>query len=379
MQVRQYSKMIILEIIMFIVLLLNVLVFHFFTNTVLSILFLAVFLGMFIYLKGFEKEKSIHTIDISFQVLSCMLCYFMIIYVLGIWTGYAKTVYSLTFFNILGNVIPNVLIIVLAELLRYTVVSKVKGGKGERLVLGLLFGIFFLFDCRMIFAYGPLTLDQFSTIILPSIAREILLFFFAYYVGYKSTILYRFLHELPIYIVPIYPNLGPYITGIIDIVLPFMVWLVTKDSILKKREFYVRSEFSLVRATVGVVFGTFLLCIVLLTSGYFKYYALGVVSNSMKPEISRGDVVIVQKASASEKKDIEVGEILVYQYNEKTVVHRVVGKTESSNGYIYRTKGDNNDDEDNLAIYEKNIIGTAKYKIPIVGYPSIWFKEWREK
>ena len=99
----------------------------------------------------------------------------------------------------------------------------------------------------------------------------------------------------------------------------------------------------------------------------------------MYPGIERGDVVIVKKLNEQEKKDIQLGEILVYRHENRVIVHRVIEKNETISGCTYKTKGDNNDTPDDVTIYEKDIIGVAQYKIPKVGYPSIWLSEWRVK
>lgn len=376
------KKILIVEIIAIFLLLYNITVLDFLKNQYVGCFFLASVLGIIIFFHGFEKDKSERTLDVNFSMLSYCLCYIMFIYILGIFTGFARPIYSLEFFNILKNITPVVLTIVVEELLRYEIVTKVKGSKKQLYALALLVVMLILFDSKAAFPMPKdikSILDNISLIIFPSIAKNIMFTYLMYLIGYKPVILYRLLMELPIFITPIYPNLGAYVTGVLEISFPFIVCILMRSIVVKKRNFFVREDKSIIGTVLSIIIGIFLVIMVILTSGFFKYYALGVVSNSMYPQIKRGDVVIVKKTSKEEKKDIQVGEILVFRADNRVIVHRVIEKNEGSGGYTFKTKGDNNPAPDDITIYEKDIIGVAKYKIPKIGYPSVWLSEWRVK
>ena len=95
----------------------------------------------------------------------------------------------------------------------------------------------------------------------------------------------------------------------------------------------------------------------------------------MYPNISKGDVVVVEQLKAEELKDIIVGEVLVFRHNEIIIVHRVTKITESNGKLLFRTKGDNNNAEDNYDIEESQVVGVARFKIPFIGQPSVWLSE----
>ena len=381
-KVREQQKIIVLELCAIIMLLMNNFVVKLFENQYVGFLFLVTIFGIMVYFKGFEKDKSERTLDICFNMISYCISYMMFIYIIGIFTGYAKPVYNLSFQGIIKNIVPVILIIVAEELLRYEIVTKVKGGKQEKLALFLLFLLLTLFDSRYAFPLGKdikTILDNVSLIILPSIAKNVMFIYLVRLIGYKPILVYRLLMELPMFFVPIYPNLGSYLTGILEITFPFLVCLLIRKIVVKKSSFFVREKSHFLGKVLSAFIGILLLITILLTSGFFKNYTLGIVSKSMYPGIERGDVVIVKKLNEQEKKDIQLGEILVYRHENRVIVHRVIEKNETISGCTYKTKGDNNDTPDDVTIYEKDIIGVAQYKIPKVGNPSIWLSEWRVK
>ena len=124
-----------------------------------------------------------------------------------------------------------------------------------------------------------------------------------------------------------------------------------------------------------------MLTLIALTSGIFKYYFLTIGSGSMEKEIFVGDVVVVEKLSESEYDKIDVGTILVFKIQDKIVVHRVVEISDKKGAPLYYTKGDNNEERDEWVVSANNLIGRTRFKIPMIGLPSVWlynFVEGRE-
>lgn len=93
----------------------------------------------------------------------------------------------------------------------------------------------------------------------------------------------------------------------------------------------------------------------------------------MKPEFSRGDVCIVKKID--EVEEIQQGDIIEYIYNNTSILHRVIKIEESITRKEFITKGDNNTMQDIYPVHEEQILGIVKYKIPYIGYPSVWLSE----
>ena len=54
-------------------------------------------------------------------------------------------------------------------------------------------------------------------------------------VGYKSGIVFRFFMELPLYILPIFPNFGNYIDSVLRISIPVIIFLWLYQKIEKSK------------------------------------------------------------------------------------------------------------------------------------------------
>ncbi len=89
----------------------------------------------------------------------------------------------------------------------------------------------------------------------------------------------------------------------------------------------------------------------------FGYGAAVVLSGSMEPEFSKGDLIIVRETDIFLEKDI-----VVYQDGESLVVHRII----EVEGETVTTKGDANDTAD-APISASAIKGKVIFHIPFVG------------
>jgi len=105
------------------------------------------------------------------------------------------------------------------------------------------------------------------------------------------------------------------------------------------------------------------------------YRPVAVVSGSMGPEISVGDVVLYERHDLS---DIEEGRIIVFDdptIDGGTIIHRVVD-TDPDTGWL-RTKGDANNSDDPGWVTEDDIKGVGRVLIPFVGIPAVWVQTGR--
>lgn len=97
--------------------------------------------------------------------------------------------------------------------------------------------------------------------------------------------------------------------------------------------------------------------------------AYTVLSNSMKPTYYTGDLIFVKKVTPSP--DLK-GKPITFVLNDKGTVatHRVVKVTKDEKGELwFKTKGDNNKDEDGgKGVNQNNIKGTPVFRIPLLGY-----------
>lgn len=103
----------------------------------------------------------------------------------------------------------------------------------------------------------------------------------------------------------------------------------------------------------------------------FGYRWYTVLTGSMEPTYSVGDVVIVKVTDAAH---IAVGDVITFNPSSDSdayLTHRVTEKEEDYEGTgvtCFRTKGDANDAEDSFLIDEERVIGTVSFSVPKMGY-----------
>jgi len=87
----------------------------------------------------------------------------------------------------------------------------------------------------------------------------------------------------------------------------------------------------------------------------------------MSPTFNKGDAVVIESV---EPEAIAVDDIMVYYspMDGQITTHRVIETVESEEGLFFRTKGDNNEDEDPYIVPSENVTGRTKYQIPMLGY-----------
>ena len=110
------------------------------------------------------------------------------------------------------------------------------------------------------------------------------------------------------------------------------------------------------------------LCAVfLMGSRLLGFQCYTVISGSMEPEYSVGDLLYVKEVNPN---TIKAGDVITFIVNEDLVIgtHRVV-RVDAENQRFY-TKGDANDIEDQAPVHFNNVIGVPKFSIPKLGYVS---------
>ena len=307
-------------------------------------------------------------------VMICLLFYFILIYVGGLFTGFAKTIYPFGFTNLIYNIIPTLIYIVLMEFIRSIYINR---SNNNKIIIVLSCIVFIIYDSFSKFYLYNLSVsddlyEYIGLVILVSIARNIFLSILCSKSNVINCIIYRIITELYIFVVPIVPNFGPYINSVLEITLPLIIGLILMSPskrILPSPNMTKRGRIS------SIVVVSILLLIVLLNSGLIKYQMFVIGSNSMNPYIYRGDVIIARRTNSKEIKQIKKGEILVFRYDKKIVSHRVYKIITRNNKLYFRTKGDNNDQVDDNLAKESDVIGTVSFRIKYIGLPSIWLRE----
>ena len=321
--------------------------------------------------KRFEK-------DINITIMTCVISYYLILYLSGLFLGFNYNVYNIGIFSIIKNIWLVLPTILLMEMLRYSINYQINN---QKVLYILSFLSFFLLDTTMYISninFGSIDLwiDNVSLFVIPSIGKNIFLTYLTTKQNYRSQILYRYMMELPIYFVPIVPDLGVYLQAVCELSFPIIVLFFINQFYKKLPINQEKVSKQTSRSRLATTFTIVLLGVVVsLTAGLGKHQAIVIASGSMQPYLYRGDVVIVTKLNDEEKADLAIDDLLVFKRENKIVVHRIYRKVQNGTSVFFETKGDNNESSDGYLIELNEIIGTTHYKIKYIGLPTIFLYE----
>lgn len=102
-----------------------------------------------------------------------------------------------------------------------------------------------------------------------------------------------------------------------------------------------------------------------ITPSVFGYQIYRVETGSMIPTFPIGTIMIANEYDGSS--DLTIGEIVTFKQGDKIITHRIVEVLEGNNGQVYRTKGDNPENDIDLETLTKdNIVATYKWTLPFI-------------
>jgi signal peptidase I len=206
--------------------------------------------------------------------------------------------------------------------------------------------------------------------IIPTVIKQLAFGYLCYYGGMKPLIIYRIIIILYTYVIPIHPNFDLSIVCMLNILLPSLIYIKSKEFIYeekREKELIVKKKFNLEYVMVSCI----CLFLVMLVSGVLPIGITAIGSNSMYPTFSKGSGVLTIKVN---KDEIKKGDIITFTKDNRKVIHRVAA-IENDNGVIhYITKGDANTSVDEGYIKYEDIQNKIILSIPLIGYPSVIFE-----
>lgn len=372
---RGYKRLLIFELIIFIILILNSFIWNI-LGSYITMIFLIISLIILKRFFGFEKDKHRYAKDIIFDIIIFLLIFFILYYLSGIIIGFAKTGNYYNLKGIINFIIPISITIILKEYLRYSIIVKAEGSKLLTIITCILF---IMFDITNAIHYNSFTTNYDTFIfvaltLLPSISTNIVCTFLTSKVGYKPNIVYLLIVNLYQYLIPIIPNPNEYIASIVNFLLPIALGYKLSDFFNLEKDEEIIREYKKPQIISLIIPTVLVIVLVYFTSGYFKYYAIAIASGSMEKQISKGDIVIVEKIEEDYSK-LKEKDVIAYNYNGIIVVHRIVKILKEDGKYYFYTKGDANLEADNYVVKQETIIGKTTLKIPYIGLPTVWLNE----
>lgn len=321
---------------------------------------------------GFKKNKrnrdKIH-IQNTYIVISTL--YLITIYLTSNATGVYKN--NIDIFNIICLLIY----MIISEIERYILLNKANKKNNQTYFITFSY---IILDILLISSFNNnIVLNNYFTIIIISIVRNLILSYTSQRFGYYPCFIYSLITFIFPFTLPIYPNLGNYLTIIFFIIYSLIIYYnISKPIRQEDEENYnkYKKGFSFYLERIFLVF---VILIIFLVSGNFRYSISAIASDSMYPELKRGDAVILEKTNKSNINSLKKGMIVAFEEGGEIVTHRILTiELQEGKEYII-TKGDNNDTKDVTKKAKDDIIGIVRFKIPLIGYPAVEISDIRNK
>ena len=301
-------------------------------------------------------------------VISVM--FLVLLYLSGLHFGFWKTIYPLSLQNFGRYILPITVIIVASEAIR-----RILRAQNDRAadVLGYLIGV--LSEVLIVSSLtGIRTFNQFMDVmgmtLFPAITANLLYHYLSKRYGLYPNLVYRLATTLYPYFIPVIPAMPDSLLSFIMLLLPLAVWMFIDMLYERKRQFARHRKPIVSYILIGLTM-ILMLSLVMLISNQFRFRSLVIATESMTGELNKGDAVVFEKYDGQV---ILVGQIVVFEQHNSLFVHRVVDIKHIDGEMQYFTKGDANDSPDSGYRTVSEIAGTVKFKIPYLGYPTLWMR-----
>ena len=342
----------------------------------LSVICLSAFM-MYKYKKiEFDKltKRVIRIVFIS------ILMFFTIIYLLGLFTGYGRSIFSIGFLSIIKNTLIPFISVILMELFRYLFVSNNRDNKRAIRTITILL---ILFDIVLNMYIFDLTLNDFfiflTVTVVPIIFKNIMLTFISKNTNYLPCLIYVIPLCLYKYIILFKPNLGNYLNSVMFIALPAFIYIHSSRTInnIKNENNNKISIIRIIRIFIlDIPLTIFFTIFIGLISGYFRYHLIGVESSYIN-HIDKGDAIMIDRGFLYNK--YQKGDIIAYKDGNKNIIAEVSKVELDESGYtkVFITEQINTISEDKYKeINKKSVLGKyVDFKIKYIAKPTVWFKE----
>ncbi len=363
----------IIEIVTFVcIIMLYKLLSHNMFNRVIGIYFTVLTIIMLIRF-GFMRDNKYIKSSVIRIVLASLMAYFIVIYALGLVTGFSKGLSSFTKDIILNGILFDLLLIISQEIIRYIIC---KNGQKDIKPIAIYTIILIIVSIIMhINAYNFSNNEEIfifiSIVVIPAVAQHILCSYITQNASFIPSIIYRLVITLYVYFLPFIPDLGNYLTAVVSVFLPYIIYFFSRRIIKysDKSEIYGKKlSYNIIRIPILII----LTIIILLISGIFRYKMLAVMTDSMNPAFSRGDAIIYDKSKIDK---LEEGSVIAYKKDKVVVTHRIIDIRVTDDKMIFITKGDANKNKDDYIVPKEDVLGEVVLVLKYLGYPTVWIRD----
>ncbi|MEX1377176.1 MAG: signal peptidase I [Eubacteriales bacterium] len=335
------------------------------------------FIGIYILTqpKAHQKVKDRLVGYYAVWLLACAAIYLVIYFGCGFFFGFGRNPFDRSLTGILRNVFFFGGAIALKEWIRNFVINKAE--KKTVLLYGMIIVVLYtLIEVNILDLISSSSVEEFTIIlcekILPVLTLNIFLTYVCYIAGSIPSIIYMLATSVPIWFFENLPNLEWIVVAVLGVAFPLIALLAlmeTVNNVSKKKAVKIKNHPKTINFVVWIFVIGFCLVAAFFTAGLLNTFPTVLVSGSMSPTINRGDVVVIKKID--EDTEIFVGDVVIFNAGEYDVVHRVVDIYYEDGTKKFVTKGDANENIDNLSIEHKNIGGVVVATIPYIGLPRL--------
>lgn len=367
---RNQLKTYFLQVLLIIILILALFKPNIVSNMVMAII---LFIYMIVVVLMLKKRKilSIYYKQVTVLMVGLAIIYLGLFYLLGVYFGFYKSPVPFGIWGIMHYILPFSVIVISSEIIRYVFLSQKSRMSGI-----LTFVAMVLIDIVLytkVYDMGKLDdiLAAVGFVAFASVSCNLLYNYITNRYGYMPVMMYRLITVLYAYIIPILPDVYIFFRSIGRMIYPYLIYLVIEYTYSKTKvasEYRFRNQRLINTTILVIVIGL----LAMLISCKFKYGILVIGSESMTGAINKGDSIIYESYN---NQALSENDIIVFENNNMQVVHRIVDIKNVNDKNRYYTKGDFNQSKDIGYINDEDIIGIVRYKIPYIGYPTLWLKE----
>lgn len=345
---------------------------------VINPLFWLFIAGLVFLFSSNEHSRYKNKVDKIQTIVIAVILYLIVYFLSGLIFGYQYSPYSHEIGKVLVNIWSYIPAFICQEYIRSILVNYTSRKKYILAIVTVLFVAVELnyTEIDKNFSNMQASFEYISSVLIPSVVKNSLFTYIATIAGPIPNIIYRSVIQVAFFITPVFPNLDWFGTALFEIITPSIVYFYMNYAQIKAEGDVSRRRINRDNPLNILPVYTILLMFVGFVLGLFRNEPIAIVSNSMVPEFSRGDVVVVRKLDIDESDKLKVGDVLQYEIDGRFVVHRIVKIKENDDGaLVFTTKGDNNNAPDTNPVTESQIRGVVKYVIPKIGYPSVWLND----
>ena len=357
--------------------------FALFASNIVNRIVLSIILLIFAFVANllFKKRtiNSIYENQVTISIVICAGVYLIILYMLGLYFGFIKPKIGLSLWSIINFIIPLSISIISSEIIRKKLLSQPSEIKIKKHKINISSFLVYIATVLIDLAiytevYNLTNLDDFlktiGYVLFASLSCNLLYNYISTRYNYKGIVIYRLISTLYIYILPVIPDLYIFFHSFYRMITPYLIYTFI-DKNFGQNTFannYIERKNSFIGNTVLIIVMTL---IIMLISCQFKYGILVIGSKSMTGSLNIGDAIIFEKYNNEE---IEIGEIIIFNYNNLQTIHRVIDIKTINGEKRYYTKGDANKENDIDYRKTSDIYGKVKLKIKHIGYPTLWLR-----